>query len=211
MTEQASEQSVIELRSLGEVSDVSFPKRTIELVVMPYEQVAEVNYHGRWIEEVCSRGAFAGVERRSSQVRVNRAHDTERTVGKAIALHPSREQGLVAEVRISPTQLGDETLVLADDGILDASAGFALLRENGRTGRIKPLAEVWETRSRRRLNALWLDHIGLTPDPAYTGASVLAVRSALAADDTPGPERAATPHLDAVRAWRLAERYARLG
>jgi phage head maturation protease len=124
-------------------------------------------------------------------VKVNRDHKRDRTIGKAVALHPSRQEGLIAEVKISPVPLGDETLVLAEDGILDASAGFGIMDEPG--------AEVWETRSRHRLNKLWLDHIALVPDPAYETANVLAVREA------PEPVVAsATPNLDRVRLeqWR---------
>lgn len=173
---------------------VSFPDRIIELVVMPYEQDAPVDYQGRLITEICSRGAFDGIERRANRVRVNRDHDITRTVGRAIAFHPSREDGLVAELRIAQTELGDETLTLADEQILDASAGFLPM----------PGGVNWENRSRRRLNKVWLGHIAMTPDPAYLGAGVLAVR---AAPDAPDGERSSTPNLDQVRAWLNEERY----
>ena len=39
----------------------SFPDRTIELIVMPYEQETIVST-GRMIEEIVSRGAFDGIE-----------------------------------------------------------------------------------------------------------------------------------------------------
>jgi HK97 family phage prohead protease len=180
----------IETRA-SEVTGVSFPKRLIELIVMPYETMTEVAHRGRMISEIVSRGAFDGIERRPNRVKVNRDHKRDRTIGKAVALHPSRQEGLIAEVKISPVPLGDETLVLAEDGILDASAGFGIMDEPG--------AEVWETRSRHRLNKLWLDHIALVPDPAYETANVLAVREA------PEPVVAsATPNLDRVRLeqWR---------
>ena len=74
--------------------------------------------------ETIGRGAFDGIERRANRIRVNRDHNLERTVGRAVALHPSRDEGLVAEVRIAQTDLGEETLALAADGCLDASAGF---------------------------------------------------------------------------------------
>jgi phage head maturation protease len=112
-------------------------------------------------------------------------------------LHPSREEGLVAEVKISPVALGDETLVLAEDGILDASAGFAIKDEPG--------AEVWETRGRHRLNKLWLDHIGLVPDPAYPTASVLAVRQA-----DPVVVASATPNRDRLLLEEARRQYAAL-
>jgi HK97 family phage prohead protease len=182
---------------------VSFPERTIELVVMPYEEetlIEDPRHPGRMAFEVCSRGAFDGIERRANRVRVNRDHDAKRTVGRAIAFHPSREEGLVAEIRIARTELGDETLTLADEEILDASAGFLPM----------PGGELWETRNRRRLNKAWLGHIALTPDPAYESSRVLAVRQAAAVAGAIAAERIETPNLDTLRALMLDERYSLL-
>lgn len=181
------------------VTDVSFPDRTVELIVMPYEREAIVRHEGRVIREVCSRGAYDGIERRANRVRVNRDHDVTRTIGRAIAFHPSREVGLVAELRIARTDLGEETLTLADEGLLDASAGFAPM----------PGGVEWEGRQLRRLTKVWLAHIAMTPDPAYVDANVLAVRTA-----EPGSELqpvSATPRLDEVRAWLATTRYDRAG
>src|SRR5580765_5364947 len=159
----------IEFRQ-SEVAEVNFPKRLVELIVMPYESETTIGYGGRSITEICSRGAYDGVDLRTSRIRVNRDHVIGDVVGKTVALHPSRLEGLVAELRIFTTPRGEETLVLADEGGLDASAGFGLLRKNGRTGPVVQDAEVWETRDRRRLNHLFLDHIAMTPDPAYQDA-----------------------------------------
>jgi HK97 family phage prohead protease len=191
--------SELEFRT-STVADVNFPKRLIELVVMPYESEAVIERPTRSWTEIVSRGAFDGVELRTSQIKVNRGHEIDRALGKTVALHPSRQEGLVAELRISETPLGDETLTLADDGVLDASAGFALLRQNGRTGPVIPDAEVWETRSRRRLNHLWLGHIAMTPEPAYEDARVLAVRTSTGVDGDETP----TPNLDRLQVdgWR---------
>jgi HK97 family phage prohead protease len=159
----------IEIRSAPEPVDVSLAQRLIELIVMPYERPALVEHKGRMIEEVCSPGAFDGIQRQGNRVRVNRDHKRERTVGKALAFFPDSPEGLVAQVKVARTPLGDETLALAEDGCLDASAGFG----------VKPNGERWETRDRRRLTSLYLDHIALTPDPAYVDANVLAVRGGL--------------------------------
>lgn len=177
------------------VSGVDFPQRVIEMIVMPYEEEALVEHKGRMITEIITRGAFAGIERRANRIRVNRDHDLKRTVGRALKLHASRDEGLVGELRIAQTELGDETLTLADEGILDASAGYLPM----------PGGEKWETRNRVRVGKAWLGHIALTPDPAYEGARVLAVRHA---KRTAG-ERVATPNLDVVRGWRLADRFER--
>jgi HK97 family phage prohead protease len=172
------------------LTGVSFPERTLELVVMPYETEAVVPFQGRMVREVVSAGAFDGIERRANRVRVNRDHDVTRTVGRAIRFWPSREEGLVAEVRIAQTQLGDETLQLADEGILDASAGFLPM----------PGGETWTGRALRRLTKVWLGHIAMTPDPAFETARVLAVRSAEQGEEV------ATPNLDQVRAWLYESR-----
>lgn len=179
----------------AEVVGVSFPERLIELIVVPYEQETLVPWEGRMVGEIFSRGSFTGIEHRVNRIRVNRDHQLARTVGRAVALHPSRDEGLVAEVRIAKTDLGEETLTLAEDECLDASAGF-LPMANGMT---------WETRSRYRISRAWLGHIALTPEPAYEGARVLAVRSSSQAPNS------RTPNLDQALAWRVQDRLASSG
>jgi HK97 family phage prohead protease len=175
----------------AQLVDVSFPERTIELVVMPYESPTMVEYAGRLCSETICRGAFDGIERRANRVRVNRDHNLERTVGRAVALYPSRDEGLVAEIRIAKTELGEETLQLAADGCLDASAGFRPM-----DGGLE-----WDDRNAYRITKGWLGHIAMTPDPAYEGAKVLAVRTASRTAAAPS----GTPNLDQVRGWRLAD------
>jgi phage head maturation protease len=114
-----------------------------------------------------------------------------RTIGRAVALHPSRTEGLVAELRIARTPLGDETLALAEDESLEASVGFAVM----------PGGEQWsEGRKRRRVTKSFLDHISMVPEGAYSGSiPVLAVRSL---DVIPAElERPPTPNLDQVLSW----------
>jgi len=182
------------------VARVSFPRRTIQLIVMPYESETMVDYRGRLIREVVSRGAFDGIEARPKRVALNRDHDRTRVVGKAVGFHPERPEGLVADCQVARTDLGDETLQLAQEGLLDASAGFAPY----------PDGEVWESHSSRRITKAWLDHIAMTPDPAYPDAKVLAVRNL---PDSPSLPAAglATPNLDLVRSWQQQAAYDRLG
>jgi HK97 family phage prohead protease len=176
------------------VTGVSYPDRTIELIVTPYEEETLADWKGRMVKEIFARGAFEGIQRRASRIKVYRDHfDTQTVVGRAVELHPSREEGLVADVKISNTPLGDETLTLADDGVLGASAGYLPL----------PGGEKWLTRSSVRILKGWLGHIALVPEPAYEGARVLAVRSK--PDGT-----AATPNLDQVKAMLAEERYQQL-
>jgi phage head maturation protease len=197
----------IEIRSKNEgveLVGVSFPKRIIEVVAMPYEQETIVEYRGRMVRESVARGAFDGIEKRPNRVNVNRDHDGKRQVGRALTFHPSRHEGLVAELLIGKTELGNETLSLAAEGMLDASAGFVPIeRRDGKPG------EEWPERNRRRLTWLWLDHIAMVPDPAYREARTLAVRT----HDEPEPPSGilvATPNLDAARALRMADLYDRV-
>jgi HK97 family phage prohead protease len=159
---------LLEYRSAIPV-DTSTARRTIDLIVMPYESETVIRHEGRTVREIVSRGAFDGIEHETRKVRVNRDHERARTVGKAVAFDPNHPGGLYAILQIADTELGRETLTLADEGVLDASAGFAVL----------PGGERWEHGgNRRRLTKLFLDHIALTPDPAYADATVLGVRSA---------------------------------
>lgn len=203
MIDQQQQRPPGELRfRAAEVVGVSFPQRILELMVIPYETETLVPHprdSRRMVTEIISKGAFNGIERRANRVKVNRDHDLTRTVGRALAFHPSRSDGLVAEVRISQTELGDETLQLADDGVLDASAGFAPIPPDG---------EKWESRNRCRIERGWLGHIAMTPDPAYESARVLAVRNS--EQVRVNVEQVATPNLDQIRAWNLEQMYSRL-
>jgi HK97 family phage prohead protease len=165
--EPAAPSGPVEYRS-AQLANVDHVDRTIELVVMPYETgTTIVRRDGSTFTEIVSRGAFDGAEHETRRITVNRGHAIDRVVGKTTALYPNHPEGLVAEVRISRTELGNETLILAEDGILSASAGF----------RVKPNGESWPSPRIRRLNHLDLHHIAMTPDPAYEDARVLAVRS----------------------------------
>lgn len=183
----------IEFRSLAGELTVRHPERVVELRAAPYECEAVVEHHGRLIMETLARHAFAGAVSRPRKRLVNRDHDADRTVGVVRRLD-DRADGLYAELKIGTGPVGDETLDWCDDGILDASIGFAPL----------PGGEHWspDRRSRRVTNG-YLDHVALVPMPAYATANVLAVRAA--ADGT--GERTPTPNLDRIRLAELAARY----
>jgi HK97 family phage prohead protease len=178
------------VRSAGELVGVDFPGRTIELIVIPYEREADVPHptkpNAGLVTEVISRGAFDGIQRRANRIRANRDHRGLLTFGRAMRFHPGDEHGLRAEIRVARTPLGDETLALADDGCLDASAGFWPMR-NGLQ---------WEGPTSYRITRGFLHHIALVDDGAYgEDAAVLSVRQAQPA--APG-ERRAMPTLQAV-------------
>ena len=187
---------VLRFRAATQVG-VNFPKRLIELIVAPYEETTVVTQpYGHPVLETFARGAFDGIQRRPNRIKVNRDHDEQRVVGKAVALYPSRDEGLVAEIRIARTELGEETLTLAEEEILDASAGFLPM----------PEGEEWnQARTEVRIRKAWLGHIALVPEPAYEGARVLAVRA-----EPEGQGAILTPNLDRVRAWLLEDMYASL-
>jgi HK97 family phage prohead protease len=200
----------IEFRA-AQVADVSYPNRTVTVVVTPYETPATIQTSRGPFTEVVTRGAYDGVQRRTGSIRANRDHNWERLAGRVTQLHPDRPEGLVAEVRMSRTTIGDETLELCADDVLACSAGFGLMRDAA--GKVKPGAEQWsQNRTVRRLNELWLDHVSFVPNPAYETATVLDVRDGRAGDEL---EPVSTPNLDRlqVELWRrqLATLDARYG
>lgn len=192
--EQGEQEAPLEFRSSA-VAGVNFAQRIIEVIAVPYEQEAAVEYRSELWKESFARGAFDGIEKRPNRVRANIDHDNRRLIGKVVTFYPSRDEGLVAEVRISQTLLGDETLALADDGVLAASVGF--------TTRARDQVFNRAARTRRIVKA-FVDHLALTATPVYAGADVLSVRS----DGRAGPAASlpplVTPALDELSAWLRA-------
>lgn len=155
----------------GTISEVRFKDRVIEAIVVPYDQETRAPWppstRDHLIWESVAPGAFNGVERRAGSMWANRSHDRERRVGRVIALHPSRQEGLVAEVKIGRHSEGQDVLEMADEGLIDVSIGMAPM----------PDGQVWtENRTRRRITRAYVDHVAFTGDPAYPGAQVLSVR-----------------------------------
>lgn len=187
----------IEIRSTTtEVADVNMKQRIITLITVPYEQETEVGYRGEMWKESFARTAFSGIEKRPSRIRVNREHRRGDTVGKAVAFYPEKDEGLVADLKIVKSLRGDDTLALAEEDCLSASVGFGVLPSN----------QVLDRANRtRRINKAWLDHIALVEDPAYEGATVLAVRDGIAAASMAG-EPLNTPILDDFMADPIVRR-----
>lgn len=176
------------------VVGVNFAQRIIEFVAAPYDEEAVVIWRGEPWRELFERGAWDGIEKRPNRVKTNRDHDKTRTVGKIVNWWPSRQEGLVGATRISQTPLGDETLALADDGVLGPSVGYAAPSRYVRLDkRDRP--------GLRSVKKAFMDHLAFVPDPTWETAAVLTVRNAaepLAAADLPP---LATPNLDELRAW----------
>jgi phage head maturation protease len=171
------------------VTGVNFGQRIIEVIAAPYDETAVVEYRGELWNESFDRHAFDGIEKQPNKVHANRDHDRTRTIGKVVNFWPSRQEGLVAAVRIAQTPLGDETLALADEDCLGASVGFAARSSDQELDRMRRL---------RRIKKAFLDHLAFVPDPAYAGAGVLSVRRAGAP--------AATPALDELVAFMQARK-----
>lgn len=185
MTEQVVSRPALPVEHrVAQVADVDFEQRVITFIAVPWgEETIVSGPDGTPIRERFERGAFNGIETRSpdNPVTINRDHDPHRVVGKAIAFDTEDERGLIVDAHISRTPLGDETLQLAADKVLRASVGFAARRSDA------PIV-----RGLRSVKRAFLDHIGMLPNPAYSGATVLAVR------EQEEVEKAATPNLDAV-------------
>jgi len=165
---------------------VDFENRTIEVIAAPYGEEIEIEYQGKRMREVMEPGAFRDINPAETQISVNRDHNYERTIGKVVDLRDD-PSGAIAVTRISNTPLGDETLRLADDGILRASIGASTARSG---------MEI-ANGLRRVFRITLLDHIALLPNAAYKGAKVLAVRSA---DELVDNDDLATPNLERVLA-----------
>lgn len=186
MTDLFVPSGAVELRS-ATVADVNVRERIVTVVAVPYNEETRVEYpvgSGKIITESVLPGAFDGIETRSQRITVNREHDVARTIGITRSVHPDRDEGLVAELRISGGPSGDDALGLAEDGALGASVGMLVRSSDQRWS---------DGRSRRQIVRAFLHHIAMVADPAYVGARVLAVR-----DAPPPPPQTPTPNLDSV-------------
>jgi len=190
-----TEQMPVIMRAAVE-HDVRFAERIIDTLAVPYDVAVDiVDAYGTYAETIV-RGAFEGVEKRSRRVKVLRDHAPQRAVGRCTHIDSDAEQGLLASMLIARTDLGDETLALAAEGVLDVSI----------CARPLPGGDDWTvTRDAVRRTKLFLEELSLVVVGAYgeVGAGVLAVRAA-------APAGSVTPHLDAVRAWRAEVRYSRI-
>lgn len=193
----------VEFRT-SNVADVDRAQRRIEVIAVPYNEEGLVEYRGEIWRESFDPAAFAGIETRSDPKKVlaNLDHDRRRTIGKVVDWFPSRTDGLVADVKVAKTPLGDETLALAEDDVLSASIGFAARNRDQLFDR--------KTMTRRILRA-FADHLAFTTSPTYAGAGVLNVREGLEAQTAAGMPPLVTPALDDLLAWHRARLAGREG
>ena len=178
------------IRSASSVTGVDQRLRLIDLIAVPYDEETDVIWRGEPWREVFDRGAFTGLEQSAGRVIVNREHQKGDTVGKVVSFTPGDPVGLVTRVKIAKTARGDDTLALAEDDMIGASVGY----------RIRQPSDVQmnpRTRLRRVMRA-FMDHLSMVEDPAYKGATVLAVRDADPVAEVTSP-LVATPELDVFR------------
>ena len=183
----------VEIRAAA-VAAVDYPERTLSLIVAPYDEWTAVEHRGRIVEESIAPGAFGAIRNRARKFLVNMEHDSQRWIGSVLDLDPDDPIGLRATVKVRRSPEGDQALNDAADDLLGASIGMA----------VAPTGERIDG-DRRRIQTAYLDHIALTASPAYVGAKVLEVRTAV--NLAPA---SSTPNLDRILADRQAMSYAQL-
>ena len=156
------------VRNDAAIADIDVRKREIDLVAVPWDEEAQVEWRGDMWREVFRRGAFDGLEDHIERVRVNREHVIGHTVGRLIWADPKAEAGLIVRAKIARSERGEDTLALAEDDAISASVGY----------RIKLPSDIGLTH-RDRLREVFraiLDHLGMVESPTWASAKVLAVR-----------------------------------
>ena len=145
--------------------------RTLEARLVPYNETATVADPPDFkpYEERFAPGAFNAQTRAAHRIRafLNFRHgqDIGNQVGYAQEIE-DRADGLYGKMRVLDTPAGDTALALINAGMLDKlSIEFAALRS-------RIVGGVSERVDARLLG------VALTPEGAYTGAQVLAVREA---------------------------------
>lgn len=186
----------VEMRSAGvAIDDVDFKERVITVVAVPYERPAMVEYRNSVWQEVFSRSAFKGINPRQrtipvsaqlNQVVEGHSHAGSRLIGRVVNTYPDSEPGLITDIKVSIGTSGDDTLQLANDGVLHPSVGFAMANPH----RDQQLDRTTMT---RRINRAFLHHLSFVGEPAYPDAKVLAVRGAVMKTEA---DVAETPRMD---------------
>lgn len=184
-----AEMGPILCRAAAVVDAVRYAERIVDVIAVPYGTATTVEHRGRWIRESIAPHAFADEAGTARKRPVYREHDYARQVGIVAGLVDG-DDALRASLRIGSGALGDETLAWADEGLLDASIGFAAA----------PTDQAWSAdRKARTIMRGFIEHVALVAMPAYPGARVLAVRHR----DRAASGRVPTPNLDAIRNARL--------
>lgn len=143
--------------------------RTVFGLVVPYNSETTIHEGHRSYVERFAPGAFArSIAERGNRVKLLVNHDRQSLpIGRAVSLRETPE-GLVGEFRVSQTPAGDQALELVRDGVVDSfSVGFVPIRDR-RDGSVVVRTEAA------------IREASLVGFPAYEGALIAGVRSALA-------------------------------
>lgn len=175
-------------RSRAELPEnVSFKDRTIDVVAMPWDVLTDIVWRGEVWKEVFKRGAFNDAIDAKVRVPVNREHDHQFTVGRVTKMI-DHDHGLLASVKVAKTPRGDETLQLADEGILGASVGYFLDKMSD---------VILNRRSMlRTVVRAFMEHLAMTEIPAFQGADTIAVHDQFSQHPEAGLQPLVTPALD---------------
>lgn len=153
----ATDWADLDIRTEGEEGVVSG-------IAVPWEKPTRINSE---LTEVFTRGAFDGQMSKPGGVFLARNHIPlgGSPIGRLTAMR-NDSRGLYVEGRVSRTQVGEETLTLIRDGVLDSfSVGFLEGRNRREAGGIT-----------RRLSAT-LREVAVVLQPAYADALVTGLRN----------------------------------
>jgi HK97 family phage prohead protease len=142
--------------------------RTLIGVAVPWASEAQiVEGRSRYVE-VFARGAFADAGTHPLTATHPRT-GAELPIGRSVEMHDQAD-GLHGAWHVSDTEVGNEVLTLVRDGVpLGLSVGFVEGRNRWNRDRTRV----------ERLSAT-LDHVAVVRTPAYHGARITAVRTAVA-------------------------------
>ena len=131
-------------------------ERRIDAIAVPYNVFATVSGG----QEVMFKPGSLPVDGKAP--RVFMYHDSTKPVG-IVAERVDTDEAMLASMKISRTELGNEALVLAADGVMDVSVG------------VNPLEFTEDKQGRITVTkAEWLE-LSLVPIPAFAGATITEV------------------------------------
>jgi len=144
-------------------------ERRIDAIAVPYNQYATVS-DGTEVQFLPGSLPIDG-----KAPRVFMYHDASKPVG-IVTERIDTPEGMLASMKISRTDLGNEALVLAADGVMDVSVGVNIISATrDKDGRMTVTA------------ADWLE-LSLVPIPAFSGATITDVAASAETDPDTNPE-----------------------
>lgn len=147
-------------------------ERRIDAIALPYNTFAKVSGG----QEVMFKPGSLPIDGKAP--RVFMYHDSTMPIG-IVAERVDTDEAMLASMKISRTQLGNEALILAADGVMDVSVG------------VNPIDFTTDKQGRITVTkAEWLE-LSLVPIPAFAGATITEV----AAQAETEPDEPTTPEV----------------